>query len=178
MLAQHQAIFQEGLGTLVGYYTQIQIDPSAMPKFCKARAVPYAYQALVNKELDRLVDQGILTPVRFADWATPIVPVLKSDKQSVRICGDFKRTVNQASKVDKYPNPKIEDLFTSLAGGKTFTTLDMSQAYQQLLLDEPRQKLVVINTPKGLFQYNRLPFGIASASGIFQKVMNRCRSIS
>ena len=174
ILAQHQVIFQQGLDKLVGYYAQIQIDPSATPKFCKARTVPYAYRALVNKELDRLVDQGILTPVQFADWAAPIVPVLKSDRQSVRICGDFKRTVNQASKVDKYPIPKIEDLFTSLAGGKTFTTLDMSQAYQQMLLaiDEPSKKLVVIKTSKGLFQYNRLPFGIASAPGIFQRVVD------
>ena len=45
-----------------------------MPKFCKARTVPYAYRQLVNKELDRLVEQGILTPVPFADWAVPIVP--------------------------------------------------------------------------------------------------------
>ena len=59
ILAQHQAIFQEGLGTLAGYYAQIQIHPSTTPKFCKARTVPYAYRALVNKELDRLVDQGI-----------------------------------------------------------------------------------------------------------------------
>ena len=74
--------------------------------------------------------------------------------------------------MDKYPIPKIEDLFTLLARGKAFTTLDMSQAYQQLLLDEPSKKLVVINTPRGLFQYNRLPFGIASVPGIFQRVMD------
>ena len=48
----------------------------------------------------------------------------------------------------------------------------MSQAYQQLLLDKSSKMLVVINTPKGLFQYNRLPFGIASAPGIFQRVMD------
>ena len=54
------------------------------------------------------------------------MPVLKSDKKSVTICGDFKRTVNTAYKVDKYPIPKIEDPFTSLLGGKSFTTLDMS----------------------------------------------------
>ena len=59
----------------MGYNAQIQIDPTATPKFCKARTVPYAYQELVNKELDRLVEQGILTPVSFADWAAPIVPV-------------------------------------------------------------------------------------------------------
>ena len=48
----------------------------------------------------------------------------------------------------------------------------MSQAYQQLLLHEPSKKLVVINTPRGLLQYNRLPFGITSAPGIFQRVMD------
>ena len=172
ILAQYQLGFQEGHGTLVGYNAQIQIDPAATPKFCKARTVPYAYRKLVNKELDRLVEQGILTPVLFADWAAPIVPVLKSGKRTVRICGDFKRTVNQVSKVGKYPILKIEDIFASLSGGKSFTTLDMSQAYQQLLLDEPSKKLVVINTPKGLFEYNRLPFGIASVPGIFDGIFS------
>ena len=47
----------------------------------------------------------------------------------------------------------------------------MSQAYQQVLLDEPSKKLVVINTSKGLFQYNRLPFGVSCAPGIFQRIM-------
>ena len=78
-------MFQEGPGTLVGYYTQIQIDLPATPEFCKARKVSNTYQALVNKELDRLVDQGVLTPVQFGDWVAPIVPVFKSNKQSVRI---------------------------------------------------------------------------------------------
>ena len=64
-LAQYKAIFQEGLGTLVGYSVLIQIDPSTPPKFCKARTAPYAYRVLVNKELDRLVDQGISTPVQL-----------------------------------------------------------------------------------------------------------------
>ena len=80
----------------------------------------------------------------------------------------------QSIKLLKWINiqsPK-KDLFTSLAGGKAFTTLDMSQAYQQLLLDEPSKKLVVINTLKGLFQYNRLPFGITSAPGIIHRVMD------
>ena len=171
VLHKHAAVFEDTLGTLQGFKAQVRIDSAVAPKFCKARTVPYAYRAMVDAELDKLVEQGILTPVQFSDWAAPIVPVLKSDKKSVRICGDFKKTVNQASKVDKYPIPKIEDLFSSLAGGKAFTTLDMSQAYQQVLLDEPSRKLVVINTSKGLFQYNRLPFGISCAPGIFQRIM-------
>ena len=88
------AVFEETLGTLQGFKAQVHIDSAATPKFCKARTVPYAYRAMVEAELDRLVEQGILTPVQFADWADPIVPVLKSDKKSVKICGDFKKTVN------------------------------------------------------------------------------------
>ncbi len=53
----------------------------------------------------------IINAVPFADWAAPIVPVFKSDKKSLRLCKDFKLTVNKASKLDKYPIPKIEDLF-------------------------------------------------------------------
>ena len=123
---------------------------------------------MVDAELGILVEQRNLTPVQFLEWAAPIVPVLKSDKKHVRICGDFKQTGDRASYVDKYPIPKIEDLFSSLAGGKLFSTLDMSQAYQQILLDKPSKNLVVINTPKGLFKYNRLPFGVSCAPGIFQ----------
>ena len=83
----------------------------------------------VEKELNRLVTEGILEPVQFADWATPIVSVLKGDGKLIRICGNFKRTINQASKLDKYPLPKIEDLFAQLASSKTFTKLDLSKAY-------------------------------------------------
>ena len=126
----------QGLGTLQGYEAKIHVDPGAQPKYCKARSVPYAMRGKVEEELERLVSEGIIEPVQFADWAAPIVPVVKSDGKSLRICGDFKLTVNQASKLDRYPIPKVEDLFAKLAGGKAFTKLDMSQAYQQLLLDE------------------------------------------
>ena len=80
-------------------------------------------------------------------------------------------TVNQASKLDRYPILQVEDLLATLAGGKFFTKLDMSQAYQQLVLDEKSKDLVVVNTHRGLFRYTRLPFGIASAPGVFQRVM-------
>ena len=90
---------------------------------------------------------------------------------SVRICGDYKCTVNQVSKLDNYQIPKTEDLLATLGGGNKVTKLDMSQAYQQLLLDEESKKYTTINTHKGLYQYNRLPFGVSSAPGIFQRTM-------
>ena len=69
--------------------------------------------------------------------------------------------------------PKAEDIFSTLNGGKKFTKLDLSQAYLQLPLDKQSQKLTTINTHKGLFQYTRLPYGIASAPAIFQMTMDK-----
>ena len=86
-------------------------------------------------------------------------------------CGNFKQTVNPVATLDQYPIPKIKDLFSTLSGGKSFTKLDLSQAYLQVPLDENSKKLLVINTHKGLFRYTRLPFGVASAPGIFQLLM-------
>ena len=94
--------------------------------------------------------------------------MLKQDG-SVRICGDYKVTVNQAAKTDSFPLPRIDDLFASLAGGKAFSKLDLAHAYQQLELDDDSKKLVVINTQKGLYRYNRLPFGVSAAPAIFQR---------
>ena len=81
-------------------------------------------------------------------------------------------TVNPVAKLHRHPIPKVEDLFATLERGKKFTKLDLSQAYQQLPLHPDSRKYVVINTHKGLFQYTRLPYGISSAPGIFQKEMD------
>ena len=124
----------------------------------------------MDEELDRLIKKELIQPVTNSRWAAAIVPVLKPD-QSVRICGDYKLTVNKAARLDTYPIPKLEDLFSRLAGGAIFTKLDLSQAYAQLKLDEESKQFTVINTHRGLFAYNRLSFGISSAPGIFQRTM-------
>ena len=120
------------------------------------------------------MQEGILESVEYAEWASPIVPVLKKDKSSVRVCGDFKQTINPVSRLDQYPIPKVVDLFTSLAGGHVFSKIDLSQAYQQVPLEESSRQYVVINAHKGLFCYTRLPSGVSSAPcrlGIFQRLM-------
>ena len=121
----------------------------------------------VKKELDRLLQAGIIEPVQMAEWAAPIVPVVKLDG-SIRICGNYKVTVNKAAEVESYPLPRIDDLLASLGGGKTFTKLDLAHAYQQVPLADCAKQYVVINTLQGLYRYNRLPFGITSAPAIFQ----------
>ena len=89
----------------------------------------------------------------------------------MRICGDYKVTINRHSMQDQYPLPKADDLFSTLAGGKSFTKLDLTSAYMTQELDEESRKLTCINTHKGLFIDNRCPFGICSAAAIFQRNM-------
>ena len=100
----------------------------------------------------------------------PIVPVLKNNEK-VRICGEYRLTVNQVSKCDTYLIPRIEDLFAQIAGGQQSKTLDLDRAYQQLALDKESRKYAIINTHQGLYQHNRLLFGVPSAPGIFQRTM-------
>ena len=108
-------LFKDGLGTLQGVKAKIHVDPSATPVFHKARPVPYALKDKIEQDLERLEKAGIIEPVQFSKWATPIVPVMKQDG-TVRVCGDYKLTVNKVSKLDAYPIPKLDDLYTKLAG--------------------------------------------------------------
>ena len=96
-------------------------------------------------ELDRLQAEGSLTPVRFLDWAAPIVLVVKANGQ-IRISGDYKMTINQVAQPDVYPLPLVEDLFTLLSCGKIFSKLDLMHIYQQVLLEEESKKFTTINT--------------------------------
>ena len=80
--------------------------------------------------------------------------------------------MNSALDVDQYPLPNPTDLFASLAGGQKFSKLDLSRAYQQLLLEDDSKNFTTINTHQGMYRYTRLPFGIASAPAIFQRTMD------
>ncbi|XGW34785.1 hypothetical protein V3C99_018643 [Haemonchus contortus] len=89
----------------------------------------------------------------------------------IRICGDYKVTVNPQLDINQYPLPKPDDLFHMLHGGKKFSKVDLSDAYMQVELEESSRMYTTINTHKGLFEYTRIPFGIASAPAIFQRIM-------
>ena len=71
VLDKHKAVFEPGLGKVTGYQAKILVEPGATPKYCKSRSVPYLYHDKVNKELDKLVEEGTLEPVQHSDWALP-----------------------------------------------------------------------------------------------------------
>lgn len=80
-------------------------------------------------------------------------------------------TVNPEIEVVHYPLPMIEELFTPLRGCQQFTKLGLSQAYQQIELDNASKELLTVSTHRGLFRYNRLVFGVPTAPALFQKIM-------
>ena len=170
VIEKNTRLFRSELGKLNSMETKICVPSNAQPRYFKPRPVPYSLRDKVDRELERLLKAGVISPVQFSDWATPIVPFVKSDV-SICICGDYKVTVNAVSKLEEYPLPRVEDLFAALSGGKVFSKLDLSHAYQQLVLEEDSKKFTIINTQKGLFQFERLPFGISSTPAIFQQTI-------
>ena len=174
LLDSKKNLFEIGLGTLQGFKAKIHVDSAATPKFCKPRQVPYAMQEMMETELDRLLAKGIIEPVKFADWAAPIAPVMKSGKEFVCICGDYKLTANVASKLEQYPIPRVEDLFTTVAGGKFFTKLDMSHGYQQIEMDDASKQYVVIIHTKGFSVITGFHLGYPQPQLFFKESWTAC----
>ena len=140
VLDSYPEVFKDDLGSIQGMKVQLHPKQDAKPHYHKPRPVPYSLRQKVEIELQRLQDCGVIEPVPFSEWAAPIVPVLKRDN-TVRICGDYRLTINQESTPDAYPLPRVEDLFATLSGGESFTKLDLANAYQQLHLEEDSKKI-------------------------------------
>ena len=170
ILDENKKLFNEEPGLLRGFEAHLDIKENAQPIFCKARPVPFAIKSKIEEELQRLETEGIIQKVVHSDWAAPVVPVIKPSGK-LRLCGDFKVTVNKVAVLDRYPLPRIDELFANLSGGTKFSKLDLSQAYHQIALDESSCKLATLNTHYGLFQYRRLPYGVSSAVSLFQRVI-------
>lgn len=168
---KHPDLWKPDLGRIIGLKAKINVPENATPKFFKPRQVPYAIKDKVDEELQRLEKEGVIEPVQFAEWAAPVVPVQKANGQ-IRLCGDYRLTINCDIHTDQYPLPRIEDLYARLSGGQKFTKLDLSSAFLQVPLEEVSRKYTTINTHRGLYQYTRLPFGISSSPSIFQRIVD------
>ncbi|UYV65781.1 K02A2.6-like [Cordylochernes scorpioides] len=141
----------------------------------RGSSVPFAIRPAVTEALDKMVAKGYLCEVASSKWATPVVVVPKKNKE-IRICCDFKVTLNKYLDTAAYPLPTQQDLFSTLAKGKYFSKLDLRNAYLQLEVDPGTRPLLTINTHKGLFRFKRMPFGLANAPSYFQSVMDRVLS--
>ena len=127
-----------------------------------------ALQSAYDEEFDIMEKTGILTRIDSSEWGTTVVPVLKPSGK-IRICGDFKSTINKFLVEVKHPLPRIEELFSKLQGWEVFSKLDFSRGYNQFELDVESRKFVALSTHRSIYLCNRMPFGISPASSIFQR---------
>ena len=174
-------LFKPELGCLKDFQLDVRFKEDAKPVFCKPRIVPFAIQEELNHAIDTGIKRGVWEPTNFNDYGTPVVPVRKTlqpgqSKPTVRVCGDYSVTVNPQLDDHRQPVPLPEDLMRKLGGGYGFTKVDLADAYNQIMLSPDSQKKLALSTCRGLVLQRRLPFGIKSAPGYFQHIMEQLTS--
>ena len=132
------------------------------------RRTPFAQRAKIAAMIADMERKGVVSP-SVSPWASPIVLVPKKDG-TTRFCVDFRR-LNAITKKDVYPLPRIEDILDTLGRAQYFTTLDLSAGYWQIQLDASSKEKTAFTTHCGLFQFNRMPFGLCNAPSTFQRLM-------
>ena len=172
LLEEFQEIFEPVLGTVKNVTANLELKEDAVPKFMPPRQIPFALKTQVEQEIIRLEKEGNWVKVKYSPWATPLVPVAKPDG-GVRLCGDYKITVNPQLKVAQHPLPNPAVMFATMGGCKVFTKIDLKSAFQQLTMDEKSQEICTLNTHLGLYRPKRLPYGVASSPALWQETMDK-----
>lgn len=132
------------------------------------RRVPEALKDPLKKELERMERLEVIRKVEEpTEWVSSLT-VAKKSNGKLRVCLDPK-DLNKALLRSHYQMPTTEEIFSRMAGAKIFSKLDASSGYWQIKLDDSSAKLTTFNTPFGRYCFLRLPFGILSASEIFQR---------
>ena len=132
---------------------------------------PLALRYQLDAEIDDMLKAGVISPSQ-SPWSSPVVIVPKRDG-SKRICIDY-RAVNRVLVKNSYPLPRIDDLFAMLGKAKYFTSLDFKSGYWQIAVRPEDRAKTAFTCHRGLFEFNRMPFGISSAPGIYQAMMAKC----
>lgn len=157
--------------TGIGCFKQqhrLKVDPRASPTAKPPRRVAFALLDKLKKELGRLCEDQIISPVNEpTEWISNLTIVEKPDK-SLRLCLD-PRDLNKVLLKEPYLIPTIDDLRNKLANKKIFSVLDLKDGFFQIKLDKRSSFMCSFNTPFGVYRYNRLPFGLSISPEVFQK---------
>ncbi len=161
------------LGLMQCQPVKIQLKDDCVPySISTPRRIPLPLVPKVKEEIDKMLKVGVIVEEEGpTDWCSPIVPVTKPNGR-IRICVDLKK-LNQAVKRERFVIPTVEDILGRMSGSVMFSHLDASSGYWQMPLDEQSSRLTTFITPFGRYRFTRVPFGITSASEIYQREMNR-----
>ena len=148
----------------------IPLMPGSTPPFKgMLSTITHRNEGNGEKQISELIEKGWIEP-STSPYGAPILFVVKKNGE-LRMCIDY-RALNQLTIKNRYPLPRIDDLFDCLQGAKFFTSLDLAQGYHQIqILDEDVPK-TAFRTPKGHFQFRVLSFGLTNAPATFQTAMN------
>ena len=156
------------IGTLKRTYKMVLKD-DATPIISPTRRIPYALNEKVKEEIARMLKLGVIERIpenEPTDWLNTMVVAHKPNGK-VRICLD-PRNLNKVIKREHFQLPTAEQIMAKMSGSNYFSKLDASSGYWQIPVDANTSKLLAFMSPEGRFRFNRLPFGIHSASEIFQ----------
>jgi hypothetical protein len=143
-------VFKEGLGKCTVTTATLKLKQKATPVYRRARPVLYASLPLVEQELDRLLDLGVIKTLKHAEWAAPVMVVKKPDG-STRLCVDYSTGLNDALQLHQHPLPVPEDIFATLNVGQVFSQIDLSDAYLQVEFNDESKQLRNINRHRGVY---------------------------
>ena len=162
----------DGIGCLnTGFQYVISLKDNATPRNIPARRLPPGMADQVHAELIKMRDNGIIRPVKEAtDWCSPML-VTRKKSGDIRIVIDF-RLLNTAVRRENYQIPRLDDMLPSLANAKIFSALDGTSGYHQIPVHPKSQHLLTFSSSWGRWCFERLPFGISSASEVFQRAMS------
>uniref|UniRef100_A0A9J7YG95 Gypsy retrotransposon integrase-like protein 1 n=1 Tax=Cyprinus carpio carpio TaxID=630221 RepID=A0A9J7YG95_CYPCA len=134
------------------------------------RRIPPSEYEVVKAHINQLLEAQIIRE-SSSPYASPIVLVRKKDG-SLRLCVDYRR-LNASTRKDAFPLPRIEETLDSLTGAQWFSTMDLTSGYNQVPVTEGDRYKTAFCTPFGLFEWNRMPFGLCNAPSTFQRLMQR-----
>ena len=174
LLTDFEDLFDGTLGTWNTEPVTFQLKEGAKPYHGKPYPVPKAQKAVLLKELDRLMEIGVIIRQPESEWASPSFILPKPD-QTVRFVSDF-REVNKRIVRKPFPIPKISTIMQELEGFTFATSLDLNMGYYHIRLDSDAQKICTIIFPWGKYSYLRLPMGVAGSPDIFQAKMTELMS--
>jgi hypothetical protein len=144
----------------------IPLINGAKPFRQKLRQMNPKVSPQVQKELQKMVEVGIIEPIRYSSWVSNLVIVRKKTGE-IRICVDF-RNLNQASLKDNYPLPNMEYLLQRVTSAEMMSMLDGFSGYNKVLVSEDDQLKTAFTTPWGTYKYLRMPFKLTNAGANFQ----------